>query len=687
MPSDTGASGRNKPTTGRTSIRHSLNFASVGKAFADVINKDGRGEVDKNAKKALKDSKRQSLKSPLPPVSGPRTSVGADSSRPSTSSSISRRSSLTPDSKTVTQRKRMSAPFQQSIAEDGILKPAVDILSSKPPTARPRPISSGLPKYRPRSIVGADGLKKQPPSPTRAGVRRRLSTSDDDTTTEGTRSSDKSQSLDKPAEKNGRPISPLPHRAALKSVVNASPPTPSTPKRTKGKVATPTTSNPNPKPSPTRPSKHAKTATASTSIPRPGSASSLTPHTPKTPSTKSVHSRTKGKESPSPSPLRSDSPMRHSKKPAKNVFPLLSPPSNVGNMSQVSEGGSDDGDYEDVALLLAPVAALGAPTPAMPRINLSRSRRLRPPETPTRSALPGPSYVTQLPPDTPSPRLRNSPNSNHTAPRGSILSWDQVADEASRTLGEDEIKTMLAEVESPFRSNASSPASSPRQALLQIPESPCLSALNTPSGGYGSISQVMLPDVTPSPAMHHFRQSSMVNGSPGGDSATVTLLRLQLASVENTAKERLLQLQAMEEEIHILKEARRQEALELSQQVGLLEDQMRGNLEARERSAEEQQGYIFSLERQLEVMNASRVRDLELAVGKARLEAQTVQDDALRIQKVILEKKTLAQGAARDWTSVGELATSEVAMLKGDREMLAVLLSQLDLAEAQLAMN
>ncbi len=54
-------------------------------------------------------------------------------------------------------------------------------------------------------------------------------------------------------------------------------------------------------------------------------------------------------------------------------------------MSHISEGGSDDGDEEDVELLLAPVAVIGAPTPAMPRIITSRQRKA--PETPSRSTF------------------------------------------------------------------------------------------------------------------------------------------------------------------------------------------------------------------------------------------------------------------------------------------------------------
>ena len=67
------------------------------------------------------------------------------------------------------------------------------------------------------------------------------------------------------------------------------------------------------------------------------------------------------------------------------------------------------------------------------------------------------------------------------------------------------------------------------------------------------------------------------------DSATVTLLKLQLASVENIAKERLSQIQKMEEQMHILKERRKKDERELLTHVNDLEERLREALVQRDR--------------------------------------------------------------------------------------------------------
>ena len=166
-------------------------------------------------------------------------------------------------------------------------------------------------------------------------------------------------------------------------------------------------------------------------------------------------------------------------------------------MSHISEGNSEE---DDVELLLAPVAALGAPTPAMRTI---QKRRITP-QTPTRdiSNLPSRanlSYVSPLPPDSNGKSSLRPPQQagGDKVGRGSILSWEQLASEASKTLGEDELGYQLSNIPAPFCSVAVSLASS----QLDIPESHCLSAIDSP-GRYGSISQVLLPDVTPSPAVY-----------------------------------------------------------------------------------------------------------------------------------------------------------------------------------------
>ncbi|KAJ3513058.1 hypothetical protein NLJ89_g3162 [Agrocybe chaxingu] len=413
MPAETktvASPAKSKPTT-RSSIRQSLNLASVSKALVDVISKDAR-EASKNAKKTKDASRRSSV---VPPAA-PRLSMGDPTARPS--SQVSKRTG-TPESKTVTRR-RVSASYARSSSDEQSSKPTEP---STPPSAvlprsttlRPKNLNatnSALPKYRPKSTL-VESTK--PPSPVRPGVRRRLSTSDEDK-----KEQNRPGSTPATEEKTSRPISPLPQRAALKAnltnSVNATPP--STPSKAKH---TPSVSA---KESPSRPTKIVKTA--ATSIPRPPSSSSSAPSvhlnsTPKRPTPKistpkasgvksklghpshSAQDKSGGSPFKVPASYSRDSPSpseRHARKNSKFTTPASSMTS--GNMSHISEGTSEqeDSEEEDVELLLAPVAALGAPTPAMPRIQTSRKRLV--PQTPTRPGLPTRdklSYVSPMPPD------------------------------------------------------------------------------------------------------------------------------------------------------------------------------------------------------------------------------------------------------------------------------------------------
>ncbi|KAJ7139733.1 hypothetical protein C8R44DRAFT_311240 [Mycena epipterygia] len=668
-----------KPTT-RSSIRHSLGLA--GKALADaVIPKDGRD------KKGAKDSGSRRLSAANTKPAAPRASMG-DGNRPP---SIASRRTMTPDSKTLTRR-RVSVVAGKLSLDEQPAKPAdatpQNGTVTRSASLRPRTGVSALPKYRPKSIAG-DPTK--PPSPTRAGVRRRLSTSDDEKDEEAIQQ----LRLESAAEKSLRPISPLPQRAAFKvnltSVINAASP-PAAAAATKAKPAPSSSSKA--KASPARPTKTVKTAASSNpTVPRPSSStsssSSFTPRTPKSANGKAaagVRRPDKGqsnqssplRDSPQP-PSQSESPLaRHSRKGS-----YLSAPSDandVGNMSHISEGNSEDSETEHVELLLAPVAALGAPTPAMPRTVSSRHRpRADAPRTPVRSQLPSRanlSYLSPLPPDSDSPpSLRpQQAGTGATAGRGSILSWEQLATEASRTLGEDEIASMLSEMPAPFRAGAISPHNH-----LEIPESPCLSALNSP-GEYGSISQVLLPDVTPSPAVHAntSRYSNKDADAPVVDAAIVTLLRLQLVSAESIAKERLFQLQSMEEEIHNLKQARFRDADELTQQVGHLEDQLRGSLEIRERTEEDRSAHIASLEDQLRQADAYRDQAISEVVAQTRESAQAEADSALRTQHAKTSAVWSARVTGTHWAFVRDFAESELDAIKGDREVLSALLADLD---------
>lgn len=338
-------------------------------------------------------------------------------------------------------------------------------------------------------------------------------------------------------------------------------------------------------------------------------------------------------------------------------------------MSHISEGNSEDSEEDDVELLLAPVAALGAPTPAMPRI---QKRRLAP-QTPTRNSSNLPSranlsYISPLPPDSngkSSLRPPQQPGGDKVG-RGSILSWEQLTSEASRTLGEDELGYLLSDIPAPFCSGAVSPATS----QLDIPESPCLSAIDSP-GGYGSISQVLLPDVTPSPAVYH--NSLRFSLSPETltiDSSTATMLRLQLAAAENIAKERLHQLQAMEEEIHHLKQVRSHEMEETLKQMEYME--FHG------RSGDERAAYISSLEDQLRHVLEHKDQAVEEAAARTREDVRMFHESTLKAQRQNFEMAGCAHLAVAGWASVQDMCDIEVDIIRGDRAVLAVLLEELN---------
>jgi len=252
--------------------------------------------------------------------------------------------------------------------------------------------------------------------------------------------------------------------------------------------------------------------------------------------------------------------------------------------------------------------------------------------------------------------------------RGSILSWEQLANDTSITLGEDEFGRMLSDIPAPFRSGAASPSLS---SQLGIPESPCLSALDSP-GGFGSISQVLLPDVTPSPAMHNSLQHSRFNNSlldsSTVDSSTTTLLRLQLAAAENTAKERLQQIQAMEEELHDLKQSMAQQMEESQRQMAYMESQWRSSNDDTASLLEEQMQKEQSIREQIVAEAISRCQD------EARETImRSVEDERLKFQVV-----TCAQLASASWNTVLSACEDDLEAVQHDRAMISVLLMQLD---------
>lgn len=722
VASASGASIRTKPTT-RSSIRQSFGLSSVGKALADVMHKDSKENEKEREKAKKKDTaaRRTSAVSLAPPV------------RSSTDKPPLTRRTLTedsPDAKTITRHSRRQSALRKlaatsdeqssspsdSASPSGKETKSKDSISARSVRNRNSLVVSGLPKYRPRSMLG-DGAVAAPrktPSPTNPR-RRRQSSSDDET--DEVKTPKELTPLDVPSGdgKSSRSISPVPHPNALKvnltAAINVRSSTPE--KKDKGPTK-PQSSPSSVRTTSTRASKLSKTSTPPVSgsgsvragLPRPpsssssGSGASRPSNSPSTPTIfgnilKGSNSLRLHNVNGSPSPLRGSIP--------------APPESPLGRMSARKQGGSgpiihtrgasvpatptpriithdssvDSIDADDVEFMLGSVASPSAPTPAIPRARpkggdtSNPHTPSRPGFLPTRANL---SYASPAPPSSTEsspflrPKLRHPGND-----RGSILSWEQLA-QHSKTLEDEDVERMISEIPAPFRSGAVSPSLS----VIDIPDSPSLSTLPSPTG-YGSISQVLLPDVTPSPAVHNtthlFGDVKPEQGQT--DSAALTLLRLQLAAAESRAQERLAQMQSLEQQLHVAKEARMRDAQELASQISALEEQVHGNLAVEGQRTEQ----IAVLEEMLRDAQAAQDKSVKDATRRAEDAVAASRAAALQVRQV--QAKAEIGSAAREtraaWYCVRETAESERELVRANREMLGLLLAGLDTTLAQLS--
>ncbi|KAF6766102.1 hypothetical protein DFP72DRAFT_865583 [Ephemerocybe angulata] len=590
-----------KPTT-RSSLRQSLNLASVGKAIiAGVRSNHSSTDEQRIAKKSRESSKRLSVTPQQ--ASAPRASIGGES-RPLAKPS---KRENTPEAKPIT-RKRVSG---QHTATRGS--------SSRPKSANP-PAASALPKLRSRAIA-AETTKPPSPAPAKAGARRRLSTSSSE---EGGKEQRKPQASPS-VERNTRPISPLPHRAALKSssAVNATPPaTPSTPSKLK-----PPSSPTIPKNgSPTRPTKLMKTTNTSTTknLPRPHQHLALLrpTHPNRSPMTPSRDS---------PSPLARRQRQQMSKSTASSSFASTS----AGNMSNISEGNTEDSDEEDDQLLRCQESSAR-----------TRRRIVNAPETPSREK---PSLKNSLlfPPANRNSSLRppkpSANNERAQAARASILSWEHASLSASQYLGPGEADKMLYDVQAPF-----SGPTSPTTSHMEIPPSPCLSAIDSPGLGFGSISQVLLPDVTPSPAVHLNGSRFSISPEAAGESST-TYLRLQLAAAEDLSIERMHRIMGLEEELHNVKQSHMRDLEEYAMQLDHAEKN------------DDRARHIAALEEQLRALRARAEKERALRVQRRKLDAVYA---------------TVLAGTA--WGNVKEACQVELEVMQEEKQVLSCLLAQLE---------
>ncbi|KAI1797556.1 hypothetical protein LXA43DRAFT_981020 [Ganoderma leucocontextum] len=721
VASASGAPARTKPTT-RSSIRQSFGLSSVGKALADVMHMDSKENEKERDKAKKKDTaaRRTSAVSAAPPA------------RSSTDKPPSTRRGLTedsPDAKTVTRhsrrqsalRKLAAASDEQSSSPSDSTSPSgkesKGTISARSVRNRNSLVVSGLPKYRPRSMLGDTAVvaPRKTPSPVNQSRRRRQSSSDDETDEVKTPKELTALNVPPGDDKSSRSISPVPHPNALKvnltAAINVRQSTPE--KKDKGP--------PKPQSSPssirttsTKASKLSKTSTPPVSgsgsvragLPRPPSSSSSAsgssrpPNSPPTPTIfgnilKGSNSLRLHNVNGSPSPLRGSIP--------------APPESPLGRMSARKHGGSgpvihtrgasvpatptpriimhdssvDSIDADDVEFMLGSVASPSAPTPAIPRMRpkggdaSNPQTPSRPGFLPTRANL---SYASPAPPSSTesSPFLRPKPRYQGND-RGSILSWEQLA-QHSKTLEDEDVERMLSEIPAPFRSGAVSPSLS----VIDIPDSPNLSTLPSPTG-YGSISQVLLPDVTPSPAVHNTTHlfDNVRPDQAQADSAALTLLRLQLAAAESRAQERLAQMQSLEEQLHAAKEARMRDAQGLSRQMSELEEQVHGNLAVESQRTEQ----IAVLEEMLRDAQAAQDKSVKDAARKVEDALSASRAAALQVRQVQAKAETSSavREARSAWYCVQETAESELELVRTNKEMLGLLLAGLDHTLAQLS--
>ncbi|EIW86478.1 hypothetical protein CONPUDRAFT_133903 [Coniophora puteana RWD-64-598 SS2] len=733
-----------KSVTRSTSIRQ-----SIGKAFADVMNKDREPHQTSPTDKPLKKPRESSsgtrrlsalhaMQSAIPHsatassrLDAPGPAHPAKDARDQRAKEDGMMTDTATTAKTLTRtsRRRSAIPSAEktgpghATTDEGKKTPEAP---AHPPARRAslRPRTSQgtsalpLPKYRPRSVL-ADDVKdtaaaKRSAIPVKPPVRRQTSSSDDDKDEDSSSpGASKGKLLDSQAtdddhdhsrDRKGR-ISPLSHStlAVKVSLPGSAPPTTTTiditPTRKGGKV------------SPSQPPKSKSKLPAT----KPPTRSSTTPSSATPPSTIGRHaaavprrsSISSGRPTPSPhgstskatsssllkastdshksTPLRK-SPLRQSSQPPESPLARRSRNGSDSTLGPRTPGQSsrdadseDSTEADDVELLLAPVASPDAPTPSIPRTQTHRRTRTDQPEfqTPTKATdgMPRSTSYSHSPLILPK---GSDPSPRHLRPlqgveRGSILSWDQMAKDASKLLSPDEVGHMLHDVPAPFTPG---PASPMMTAVLGL-ESPNLCPLPSP-GDFASISQVLLPEVTPSPAVHHQTFDHTPNGSPGIDLGTVTRLRLQIAFAENLASERLERLQDVEEQLQRAQHARAAEAEDLAAQLAALQQQLHGSVEARERREEDHAAYTLSLEDQLRHAEAARDGAVQAAVARAQEEARRRMRETIGGARVRWDAVQVAQTAGLRWEVVRDKAEADLGDVKADRATLQVLLGMLE---------
>lgn len=732
--------------TTRSTLRHSLNLASMGKALADVMNKEGNGTPRRRS------------------VSG-SNAKDASLSKRATTVGFNRKSNVlgtvpeglskmaSPDQTTVTTRaRRPSSSLQRpggassGVDETGmkvtsVASPQSGTLNRTGPALRPRStVGSGLPKYRPKSML-AEAPAKRPLSSVLAGTRRKHSSSEE----EKDSSSISTRAARSTMPKAERPISPIPRRSS--SIRVPSPARSDTSKSSQRLRNSTHARESSITSTPPRPKKTQKPSLSpvlkKTSLPRPSPRSSpvTTSGSPQTPaSARSAASRylseySSGRESPSPlrtsfvankSPSRKRGSKAELKAESESNQNTPTAPQPKASPKVISMNDPTNESIDDIELMLAEVASPSAPTPAIPRINTvfhpPAPREQHEPETPSKpSLLQSRSSMLSLSVSSQSYNsMQSQPTSRQQSPerrpaalRNSIAAWNRLADMSLEINAAELGGGLITELDLPSTPGLVSPSPSMLRLDSEMGESPAPLTIPSP-GGYTSISQVLLPAVTPSPApMRTLHSSSFYDEDvtlgrgelPGFDtSAATTMLKLQLAQAEKIANDRLSQVSRLEEQMQYLKQMREREELELASHINELEERLRDTLLSHERDREQRdRDRIARAESEARDADSDPHEDCRTSLEEYMREAEQARQDAVsaaltefsarerteraRMCAQLRKQQKLGfvvRDVLKEWQSVQTLGDSELEALRGNRETLSVLRGSLDMYEAQL---
>lgn len=645
----------------RGSIRHSLNFASMGKAFAEAINRDTRSTAQRREPLTAQGAHNRRAS-----VIGSPT-ILSDSNKPLSRRSPAKRISV---DETTIRRTRAAAPLASS---SNIAESSVDELGyrasdsstnriSDTQSTRTRAssvlkpkntIGSALPKYRPKSMIIDSAVVHKPIVSVNAGTRRKHRSSEEEKESAG-ENGDISETQNQNRRPNvPRTISPIPRRSASATPSRSvnTPPRPHIP-RNKGLSPSPSSSING---TPSRPKKTARSSTSPSLSIRAANRISTSPkagkHTLNT-SPKSLLSQAL-KASVLPSPSLNVTPTSRQRR-NKLVPSSISP-------SVIHEGDSTD-SVGDVEFMLSAALSPSAPTPAIPRLRSMMPPQV-PPRTPSRSTNDaGSSGNTLLVPS-------GNESGDVSLSPGQIVdkmdhSWDLSRPDISSTLTEDEFTGMISEVSAPFTPGWASPAPSAGRAEGEQLGSP--SPRKFISGDYISISQVLLPTASPSP----FPISSSDNrrfppSEEVSESSTVVQLRLQLAAAESLANARLSQVQNLE--------------MQMQAHIALRDSDTPNQAEGQEPETM----CIKCRHAQISQPDTVAVPEDD-PMTPTTLEHQELSNAALHRVKQVYQLSNLTQQAVDHWELVRSSANSDLDFLNTSREMLSLLLEDLEIRRTQL---